>query len=263
MALSSFFHQTPVVQEPPSNAAIPAGTSAARKAIDPLTGREIDASGFGVAGSEVGATVAHGFEMDVLSDKRRDDALAGLSGLLNDPALAALQNSVTQQLGGKSLDEDYIRRLVSLGVDKTGQTTLQQQTNLQSSLGVRGIGTNSPLAAALGAQLEQTNLSGIRTAQRDIGIEALRLMAQQRALGLQSAQNLLNYKAGLQGNIANVQMNVPTYGYDALQGLAELRMQKYEADKARKAGKKANALGTIGAALGAVGQIGAAIGGVI
>lgn len=219
------------------------------KIIDPITGREIDTSSLKGAGADQSAasTIAHGFALDELFGENKDAALSGLMGLLGETKKFMQPNA---------LDEKYVRNLVSLGVGQVGRQATAAQNSLAQSLAARGIGGNSPLAAGLQYQLQATNLGAVRNAQLSAETEALRLMAQQRALGLQSA-------LGLGKDIASVQMAMPEYGKNALEGLSELQLQKYYTDKAASAGKKAAKGSAIGGILGGIGSVVGAIGSII
>lgn len=214
---------------------------------DPMTGRSIDTSPLKGAGADqsAAAVLEHGFSLDQLFQQNKNLALSGLNSLLN--------TATSEFMNPTPLNERYVRNLVSLGVGQVGQQGLAAEDALNQSLASRGIGGNSPLAAGLRYQLQTQNLGGVRNAQLNAETEALRLMAQQRALGLQTA-------AGLGTDIAKIQLAVPEYGRDALEGLPELELQKHYIDKAAKAGKKQSDNSLIGSIIGGVGSAIGAIG---
>ncbi len=208
---------------------------------DPITGRSFSTAGLGVGAGPASDVIQRGFGLDTMAEQRRQQSMGLVGNYLN-----TLQQQYQNPLSG--INVDYINRLVGMNIDQAGMAKQANTSNLASMLGARGITTNSPMAAGLAQQTQMQYLQQINQGQRDIGIEAVRQASTQRLAALQQQQGAI-------GMLSNLTMQVPQYGYESLQGLSELMLQKQYIDAAAKAGKQSSKNSLIGSILGGIGGI--------
>lgn len=225
--------------------------------VDPLTGRNIDVSGLREGAATGAAQIARGFQLDVIQERRRQEALGTLQGLHDDPLFQQLGEFASESLENPSaFDEELIRLIFARGADGAATTHRANARAISSQIGGRGISASSPLAAGLAFQNNLNRAAQVRGVERDVTIEKLRQDTQDRALAFQQALGVAQLHQGVTRDIAAIQnQQVPTHGSDALEGVTELIIERHAQQQARRDSRRSNLLGTIGTVIGGIGAI--------
>lgn len=219
--------------------------------IDPLTGRPINTKGLGAGNTEAQDYLARAFAQDTMLQKGKDAAINTLQSGMNDPLIKQLTDYYLKP----GADEEMFRLMFARGADAAATDSTETARQVAASMGARGINPSSALGAGLASEIESARSSAVRGVERDVRIEALKNQAVKHAQAFQ----LATLKNNTLGNIANIQMMVPDEGLKAMQGLPELRLEKYYIDKAAKNAKKAGQNSLAGALAGGLGSVASGI----